>query len=183
MLSISNQKSPSPHARPRPPATPGHRRSHAHRLLVSRPACRSRPSQPALQSHAARNPPRHRPRPPRTALRPARRLPSPRHASQLRPLRRRESRVRISRLAVRRSRRPMPADPFAHPRSESESRSHLRRQLSLRRAGQFHLGLHPRSTFRLAPASSRAQKLPTPPRKSKSSATSTSLPTCKPKCR
>ena len=95
-FSISNQKSAignSTHARTRLSPTPGARFAHAHRLLVSRPARRPRPSQSASQSDAARDSARHRTRPRRPSLRAARRLSAPRHAAPLRQVRRRKCRV------------------------------------------------------------------------------------------
>ena len=58
-------------------------------------------------SHAARAAASHRPRPARPSLRPARRLPPPRHAPLLRTLRRRANRMLLPRLAVRRPHRPV----------------------------------------------------------------------------
>ncbi len=87
-------------------------------------------------------PSRHRARRAGPSLRTARRVSASRHASFLRKVRRYPGGMQLSRLAFRRALRPVPVDSVADRGSETQSRSHLRRQLHMRRTRRLHLGLH-----------------------------------------
>src|SRR5215470_11908498 len=120
------------------------RRRHAVGFLVSGVAQR-KSTRPKIGSrHAPRSSPGAWARRRRETLRASRCMSASRFSAVFRATRRRERRMRLSRVAIRRAHGPVPPYSVAYVRFETQVRANPRGQLSLCRTRRLHLGIHDR---------------------------------------